>query len=318
MLLTATRSSPLVFVGGKGGVGKTTVASALAYARAAAGQRVLLVSTDPAHNLGHLWERSFGDEALPAVEFDTGGVDALEISPEATVSRHLAAVSATMREILPERMHRQAAAHLELARNAPGSHEAAMLERVADLAQLPGADYDSVVFDTAPTGHTLRLLSLPTQLGHWVDTLIDNRERSERFANALQGLMPAEAPRRSPRSSQLMNTLHTRRERFARLAAALSDRERTAFVAVCVAEPVPVTETIQLADELAAARIRLAATVVNRRTPPALDGDRAAGEAAQVARLASALPTSGMCEIGRQPGPLSGLAFIAGVAQHLG
>lgn len=318
MLLAATSTQRLLFVGGKGGVGKTTIASALAYARAEAGERVLLVSTDPAHNLGHLWEQRFGDKPRTAARLAAGEVTAVEIDPAATVAQHLAAVSTTMRGVLPERMHGQATAHLELARNAPGSHESAILERIADLAIEQGSSYDTIVFDTAPTGHTLRLLSLPAQLGGWVDQLLQNRGRSERFAEALQGLVPGGGRSGSPAEHPLTATLTRRRERFAHLESALTDPKRTAFVAVSVAEPVPVSETIELASELASSSIRLAATVINRRTTVVADHERAALESEQVARLAAALPAVPIAEVARLGGALSGVPMIARVAALLG
>ena len=66
MLLTLAAERRVLFLGGKGGVGKTTVASAVALAAAREGRRALVVSTDPAHNLGHLWGRRIGDRAHPA------------------------------------------------------------------------------------------------------------------------------------------------------------------------------------------------------------------------------------------------------------
>lgn len=108
MLLTDERRR-ILFVGGKGGVGKTSLASATALARARQGGRVLVVSTDPAHNLGHLWQRDVGDEPVRLADGSDGGfVDGMEIDPERTITRHLAAVEQTMIQMLPERQHAQA------------------------------------------------------------------------------------------------------------------------------------------------------------------------------------------------------------------
>jgi len=122
----------VVFVSGKGGVGKTSVAAALALGHARNGRRVLLVSTDPAHNLSHIWNRPVGDEPTRVATTSGGHVDALEIDPAGTVDRHLAAVRATMHRMLPERLHAQADRHLDLARDAQAY--AARVTPAAELA----------------------------------------------------------------------------------------------------------------------------------------------------------------------------------------
>ncbi len=153
-LLGLVQARRVLFVSGKGGVGKTSIASALALARARAGARVLVVSTDPAHNLGHVWDRVVGDvvgdRPVRLASTGAGHVDGIEIDPEATVERHLAGVRASMHRLLPERLRPAADRHLAAAREAPGTHESAILERVAEAVETGLADYDLVVFDTAP------------------------------------------------------------------------------------------------------------------------------------------------------------------------
>ena len=161
MLLDLARSRGILFVGGKGGVGKTSVSAALALARARDGGRVLLVSTDPAHNLGQVWEHELSDAPTRVFEHGDGFVDAVEIDPRQTIERHFAAVAETMLRLLPDRLHDSAQQHLESARSAPGSHESAVLERIAELIEQSRGTHDLVIFDTAPSGHTLRLLALP-------------------------------------------------------------------------------------------------------------------------------------------------------------
>ena len=148
---------PLLFVGGKGGVGKTTTAAALALVAASRGRRCLLVSTDPAHSLADLFGRPIGNrttELCPSLW-------ALEIDPDRQADEHLATVKARMKRLVHPRSFTEIDRQLDLARLAPGTMEAAMLERVAEIMALAGTEYDRVIFDTAPTGHTVRLLSLP-------------------------------------------------------------------------------------------------------------------------------------------------------------
>lgn len=307
MLLKALRR-PLLFVGGKGGVGKTSLASALAVSRARSGERVLVVSTDPAHNLGHLWRVRVGDAPARLGDFEGGAVDGVEIDPHATIDRHLAAVERTMLRMLPERQHGPARAHLERARHAPGSHESAVLERIAELAETAQRDYDAVIFDTAPSGHTLRLLALPGQLAGWTETLLRNRDRSERFSAAMRGLTGA-PDAQADAQHDLRRALQSRRDRFDALQQAIADPERTGFVVVFTAEALPVAETLEVVESLRAMGVAVAALVANRRSPDD-EGDllrtRRATEDAHLQRVRDAVGQRPILEVPLVPGELTG------------
>jgi arsenite-transporting ATPase len=266
MLLKLAGARKVLFVGGKGGVGKTSVASALALERARNGGRVLLVSTDPAHNLGHIWEMALSNTAARVYTAPRGYVDAVEIDPHSTIERHFTAVSATMMKLLPERLHRSAQAHLELAKTAPGSHESAVLERIAELIDQGLDAYDLVVFDTAPSGHTLHLLSLPEKLTGWTESLLASRSRSDRFAAAARGIVGGEDPEAAA-DSELRRTLIARRDRFALMKKTITEGTTTGFVVVTVAEKMPVSESLDIVAQLHGLGVDVAALVVNRRSP---------------------------------------------------
>jgi arsenite-transporting ATPase len=266
MLLTLAGERKVLFVGGKGGVGKTSVASALALARARNGGRVLLVSTDPAHNLRHIWNTDLSDAVARVFTASDGHVDAVEIDPRATIERHFKAVSATMMKLLPERLHRSAKAHLELAKTAPGSHESAVLERIAELIEHGVDAYDLVLFDTAPSGHTLHLLSLPEKLTGWTESLLASRSRSDRFAAAARGIIGGENPETAT-DSELRRTLVARRDRFSRMNKTITDGTITGFVVVTLAEKMPVAESLDIVRQLRGLGVDVASLVVNRRSP---------------------------------------------------
>ncbi|MBB1253955.1 ArsA family ATPase [Streptomyces alkaliterrae] len=325
MLLELIASRSVLFVGGKGGVGKTSVAAALALGRARAGGRVLLVSTDPAHNLGHLWDCSVGDEPTRLAEPENsapgaaGYVDGLEIDPERTVEQHLSTVAATMRRLLPERMHQPAARHLELARQAPGTHESAVLERIAEAVELGEEAYDLVVFDTAPSGHTLRLLALPEQLTSWTEALLANRDRSERFGAAVRGL--GGGREETDRDAELRRVLVRRRDRFARLREAVTDPARCGFVLVLTAEVLPIAETTEVYEKLAGLGVDVAALVANRRSPAdagALLARRREQEDGHLARLRRQLPGVPLLDVPLLPGDLVGAEALGALADLLG
>ncbi|MEE1940005.1 ArsA family ATPase [Streptomyces sp. TRM 70361] len=326
MLLDLLTSRRTVFVGGKGGVGKTSVAAALALGRARSGARVLLVSTDPAHNLGHLWGRPVGDEPvrlagpgdLVCGAGTAGHVDGLEIDPERTVEQHLSAVAETMRRLLPERMHAPAARHLQLARQAPGTHESAVLERIAEAVELGEEAYDLVVFDTAPSGHTLRLLALPEQLTTWTEALLANRDRSERFGAAVRGLGGG---RETDHDAELRRVLLRRRNRFSRLREVVTDPARTGFVLVLTAELLPIAETMEVYEKLTGLGIDVAALVANRRSP-ADAGEllecRRRQEDEHLVRLRQRVPDVPLLDVPLLPGDLVGTQALAALADRLG
>src|SRR5699024_12130961 len=115
MVVDIARGRQILFVGGKGGTGKTSLSSAIAYARADAGQRVLLVSTDPAHSLGHVWDQRLADTPTRLLSGSGGHLDGIADDPDATVERHFAAVEKTMYRMLPERQHSAIREHLNTA-----------------------------------------------------------------------------------------------------------------------------------------------------------------------------------------------------------
>lgn len=315
----------LRLVSGKGGVGKTSVSCALALRHARAGERVLLVSTDPAHNLGHAWDTTLGDDPrrvtadLPG---DHGGhdgcVDAVEIDPALVVERHLKAVGDTLHRLLPERMHGPARRHLESAREAPGTHESAVLERLAEVVVGAQEAYDVVVVDTAPTGHTVRLLTLPDRLATWADGLLANRDRSERFGAALKGLGSGEE--HTDRDAELRRVLVRRRERFAALRDLLVDPARTRAWLVTAAERLPVAETVSLHHDLVVLGIAVDRVVINRRSPAdgAVLTARRELEETHLEALRTGVAGVPLHEVPLLPGDLVGQDALGRLADHLG
>ncbi|MAY55750.1 MAG: arsenic-transporting ATPase [Gammaproteobacteria bacterium] len=278
MLLKLANSRQILFFGGKGGVGKTTVSAATALAAADQGKNVLLVSTDPAHNLGHLFDRRIGPKPVKLAS----GLDGLELDPEKTVDRHLEEVTAALRRMMPAHLSGEIDKHMELSRDAPGMQEAAMLERIAEVIE-QASDYDLVVFDTAPSGHTARLMALPEMMSAWTEGLIKRRDKADSFSAVLKSLArdssvganalgDEPAQQDQDRESRIRRLLNRRKQRFAGLRDALADADKTGFVIVLAAERLPVLETIELHAQLVRSGVDVAGLVVNKRLPDGLQG----------------------------------------------
>ncbi|WP_185984535.1 ArsA family ATPase [Aureimonas mangrovi] len=313
MLLSELGRRRVLFFGGKGGVGKTTLASATAAGLGAAGRRVLVVSTDPAHNLGHLWQRDVGPSPVRLA----AGVDGVELDPASTVDEHLKAVERSLRKLMPERLHGEVRRHLEAAREAPGMVEAAMLEKIAITVEEGLSTHDVVIFDTAPTGHTTRLLELPELMAGWTQGLLDHRRRAQRFESALGQFRaaPADGPGAKvmggepDRDHEMRAVLLRRQQRFTALRAILMDREACAFVVVLAAERLPVLETIDLARKLETLQVALGGLVVNKRAPTS-EGDfwsaRVVEEEAHLRTLHDALGHHRRIDIAMSPREILG------------
>ena len=259
MLLDA----PVMFFGGKGGVGKTTVSTATAVRLAARGRRVLLVSTDPAHNLGHIWGQSLLDAPCTLEP----RLDAIELDPAAITAQHLRAVGDSMRAMMPERLHKEVDKHLEMSRHSPGMHEAALLERIADLVS--ASDYDHLIFDTAPSGHTSRLMALPELMAAYTDGLLERREKSDKFSELVRG-MDGDSGGGSPvdrRNQQIRSTLLKRRKKFEHLRSVLTDPAQCVFHIVLTAERLPVMESMEFYEELSSHGVRRLTTAPPTCTP---------------------------------------------------
>ena len=225
-----------LFFTGKGGVGKTSLACATAIALAGRGQRVLLVSTDPASNLGEVLGVALG--AAPTSVPEVPGLDAMNLDPQTAAEEYRARVLGAMRE---EGSSEAAVSTVQEQLSGACTTEVASFDTFAGLLSgESGSEYAHVIFDTAPTGHTLRLLALPRA---WTGFLADESH---------------DASCLGPHSGLTM-----RRERFAEALTALTDATQTEVVLVARLEVSALREAERTRRELAALSVTRQRLVLN-------------------------------------------------------
>jgi len=250
-----------VFFGGKGGVGKTTVSCAYAHRCAREGIRTLVVSTDPAHSVSDVFDQRFGDEPESVAGVD--GLDAMEIDPEDEMQRHLTEIRESLSEQVSAAMVSEINRQLEMSHGTPGAYESALFDAFVDVMRTESEPYDRVVFDTAPTGSTLRLLGLPEFLGDWIDRLLYKRKQSiDLFEKAAVGDME---PRRLLEGDPVIERLQKRKEFFEYAGETM--RNDAAFFLVFNPDQLSVNETARAIEGFTDRDLRVRGLVANKLTP---------------------------------------------------
>ena len=304
----------------------------LAVHLADSGEKILLVSTDPAHSLGDLFGTSVGDRKREIVP----GLHALEIDPGQEVEKYLARVKSTMRHYVQPAMYSEIERQIELTRHSPGAEEAALMDQVTTLMQEVATSHDRIIFDTAPTGHTLRLLALPEIMAAWTTGLLKSRERSDSLGKAVDRLRGREQASgdelawfddvkeevTDERTQKIQEVLLERQRRFSKARRLLLDPEITAFILVLIPEKLPILESEKTHAVLRKHKIPVAGLVVNRTLP----NNQALGEflesrrsqeaeyLGQIDRTFSKLPQVRIPLLSRD---VQGIDALREIAQHL-
>jgi arsenite/tail-anchored protein-transporting ATPase len=264
VLLNSLIDQQVVFFGGKGGVGKTTCSAAFALAASRKGQRILLVSTDPAHSTADIFQAAIG----PVERELQPRLTALEIDAEGEASRYISGVKSDIERMFSPGVIREAHRQIEMAAASPGLLEVALLDRMIDLILNRGRAYDTIVLDTAPTGHTLQLLRMPDAITTWIQALLRHRRAMLEIDRGAEQTSEAAAA-----ADPVVAALERRHERLAQLRRIMTDRSRTSFVFVMIPERLAIEETARAAEQLADTGVDVAGLVVNRVLPDGLEGE---------------------------------------------
>lgn len=253
----------MVMFGGKGGVGKTTCASSSAIWAAEHGRNTLIISIDPAHSLGD----SLGVDLPPGEPKQIPSIDnltALEINPKANISefRGLTNINPIEEMGMPDIMGGMPLMEdlQELtSMNPPGIDEALALLKMLEFVETEH-NYDLIIFDTAPTGHTLRFLSLPETLSGWIGKLINMRIKFGNMFGAIKRIFTREE-KKEDNSLKILERLNNS---ILNARDDLTNPLKNSFVIIMIPEEMAITETGRLLNELIKNNIPVSNIVVNQ------------------------------------------------------
>ncbi len=313
-----------IFYGGKGGVGKTTCAAATAISLADAGIETLVVSTDPAHSLSDSLEVDLGPRPAELVGFEDeleGSLWAVEIDADTRKERYeriATALAADLRSagisLSDEEVERI------FASGAPaGSDELAALDLLVEYVD--EGDWDVVVFDTAPTGHTLRLFDMPEVMGLAIETTRSLRGQVRRIGTAAKSAMfgPMSMIGASKNDSDDLADFQGRLERAREL---LGDQETTEFRVVAIPERMAIAESERLVEQLREGGIAVKSLVVNQVFEDPTDDcsrcqSRHTRHKERVEEIRDTFPDLEILTLPERDGEVQGLEAVRSIADRL-
>lgn len=237
-------TTEFIFFSGKGGVGKTSMACTHAVRYADEGKRTLIVTTDPASNLADIFEQPIGHHVTQIR--DVPNLYAMEIDPNIATQEYIDQAMAPIRAAFPPQLVQV----MEEQMSGPCTAEVAAFDRFTDFLDMPadnGAIFNVVIFDTAPTGHTIRLLELPAEWSHSIETASTGSGQT--------CLGPAAA-------------IQDAKLKYERALAAMRQSSQTTFVFVLHPEAISIKETRRAIDELRKLNIENFRLIINGIIPP--------------------------------------------------
>ena len=253
-----------ILFGGKGGVGKTTCASASAVWAADHGRETLIISTDPAHSLSDSLNLDLsGGEVLLVPGFDN--LYGLEINPKLEFQKYQSTIKDNPVDI-PDAFSGIMGGMEDLSSlSPPGSDEALAFSKVLEFIET--SDYEFIIFDTAPSGHTLRLLSLPEVLNSFFGKIIKMRMKLGQMWGKLKGMF-SKGDDDGPDKLEMLNEM---KKKIEAASSELSDPEKTEFVIVIIPEMMALLETERLLRALYEYEIPVHNIIINMIIPPNQD-----------------------------------------------
>ncbi len=257
-VLGKRRGTLYMFFSGKGGVGKTSIAAATALSLAEGGKKVLIISIDPAHSLSDSFGVRIGGEANKL----RNNLFAVEIDPVAAVAEYKEKLSPQL-DKLEALKGLGMEGIFDIAGMTPGIDEIAAFNKF--LQYMHRDDYDVIVFDTAPTGHTLRFLSLPEVLDSWLGKMIKIRMQFSGVVNLFKKVLPFGNPEEDAGSG--LEQLEGMKESIKEAKVVLSDTKRTKYNIVMIPEAMSILESERSMVTLNGYGIPVSGIVINQLIP---------------------------------------------------
>ncbi len=251
-----------VFIGGKGGVGKTTVSAATSLWFSRHGKKTLIISTDPAHSLSDSFERNIGYNPTPIAE----NLEALEIDPDMAMQEYQAKMK-EQQALNPGMDMGMMQDQMDMASMSPGIDEAAAFDKF--LQYMTTDEYDIVIFDTAPTGHTLRLLSFPEIMDSWVGKMIKIRRQVGSMAKAFKNIMPFMGDEEE--EDRALEDMEQTKKQIREARGIMADPERTSFKTVIIPEEMSIYESERAMEALKKSNMYTDGVIVNQIQPEEAD-----------------------------------------------
>ncbi len=195
----------------------------------------------------------------------------MEIDADRESARYVERVKGDIEKMFSPAVVRQARRQIDLAAASPGLSEVALLDRMIDLIvsnDTTRSRYDLIVFDTAPTGHTMQLLRMPEAMTTWIQALVKHRRALLEIDHQADEQRAAAA-----QADPVLTALGRRHQRLVDLRAFVTDRGRTSFVLVMIPERLAIEETARAVDALRETALDIGGLVVNRVLPDGLVGE---------------------------------------------
>ncbi|WP_175058878.1 ArsA family ATPase [Thermococcus sp. 2319x1] len=258
----------VLFFIGKGGVGKTTSSAAVSVALAKKGYKTLIVSIDPAHNLGDVFEVRLNDRPKEIAE----NLYAMELDMEKLIKAYLKHLEENLKHMYRYLTVINLEKYFEVLSFSPGIEEYATLEAIREILQ-KGDEWDVIVFDTPPTGLTLRVLALPEIALIWTEKLIEIRRKileKRRAIENIQGerkfVIEGEEYKLPSREEEdpVMKELKQYKAEITFVRNVVTDPKKTSVIAVMNPEMLPLYETERAYEALRKFKIPFNLVVVNK------------------------------------------------------